>query len=62
MATRADRLTSEIETTRQDLAGHLSELKSEASATARRALVLAAVGMALIVGLKIVRSVLRRRE
>jgi hypothetical protein len=61
MGSRANELTAELERTRRALAEDLSELKVEASATARKGLVLAVMGVGLLVGLKILRRALRRR-
>jgi hypothetical protein len=60
MGTRADQLRSEIEKTREDLARDVSELKTEASATARKVAIGTAVALAVYVGFKIVRAILRR--
>jgi hypothetical protein len=61
MGARAQQLRSEIHKTRQDLAGHLAELKVESSRAARKAAMVAGATVALFLGYRILRAVLRRR-
>ena len=62
MGARAQQLRSEIHKTREDLAGHLAELKIESSRTARKAAMAAGATVALFLGYRILRAVLRRRR
>lgn len=54
MGSREERLTAEIERTKQELAQHLSELRVEASAAQRRAMRIAAIAVGAYVAYRLV--------
>jgi hypothetical protein len=58
---RAELLKTEIEQTKRDLAGHLSDLKREAAATQKKVMMAAGVAVGVIVLYKLTRFLLKRR-
>ena len=60
MGDRADELKTEIDQTRRELDDDLAKLKTEAQDLQRKALLGAGVGLALLIGFRIVRAVVRR--
>ncbi len=62
MGTRADELKSEIDRTRHELDEDLAKLKTEAQQLQRKVLVGVGVAVVALVGLKIVRGLMRRGD
>ena|GEM_PF-3215144 len=60
MGPREERLKTEIERARQELAESLSELKTEAAEARRRATKMAAIGAAAVAGMLVARFVWKR--
>ena len=60
MGDRADELKTEIDQTRRELDDDLAKLKTEAQDLQRKALLGAGVGLAFLIGFRIVRAVVRR--
>ncbi len=62
MGQGADQLKTEIDQTRRELDDDLAMLKTEAQGLQRKVLVGAGIAVAVLVGLKVVRGILRSRD
>jgi hypothetical protein len=60
VAPREDELKSEIERTKEQLAGHLTDLKREAAATQRKVMLAAGLLLGIYVAYRVVRFFVRR--
>lgn len=60
MADRADQLKSEIDQTRRELDDDLANLKTEAQGLQRKVLLGVGVAVAVLIGLRVVRGLVKR--